>query len=363
MLSTRSMQWPWSSRFLTLSGLLPVLLATGLLVSAAAAESDISISIGADDSTGNVVKIDGAGETSRDVVRMGEPIEIGADETVEGDVVAIGGPITILGKVYGDVVAIGGPVTLKTGSTVNGDVVTIGGSLDREEGATVLGQNVSMGFVPKEFGRLMARAGGKDHDGFIGIKIWWDFLRVIGFFLIALVLYLAFPRRMTVIRETARSRFWLALVIGLAGIVAVLTGLVLLCITCIGILAAIPGSFLFVIALMAGGAVTVSLLGEVLLRRPVIDPKSWSWTLLSGLAVLFLLQLVGRLLDSAGDGGSIIGGSIRAIGKTAWFVLVTAGFGGLILSRIGKEAPAAPTDAIPTPAGAPPAPPLPPPTV
>lgn len=338
MRNSRDLQWPRRRRLHLLSGLLPIVLAASL-PAIAAAESDISISIDADDSTGNVVKIDGAGETSQDVVRMGEPIEIGADQIVEGDVVAIGGPITILGKVYGDVVAIGGPVTLKAGSTVNGDVVTIGGNLDREEGAVVLGQNVSMGFVPKEFGRLMARAGGKDHDGFVGVKIWWDFLRAIGFFLIALVLYLAFPKRIMVIRETSRSRFWLALVIGLAGIVGVLTGLVLLCITCIGILAAVPGFFLFLVALAAGGAVTVSLLGEVLLRRPVTDAKSWSWTLLSGLAVLFLLQLVGRLLDGAGDGGSIVGGSIRAIGKTAWFVLITVGFGGLIISKFGKVLP------------------------
>ncbi len=347
MRNTSFTRWPARRRLLLLSGLLPIALATTLLAPLATADPSVSISIEAGDSTGDVVEVEAAGETSRDVVRMGEPIEIEADEVVEGDVVAVGGPITVYGKVEGDVVAIGGPVSLKAGSTVVGDVVTIGGNLDQEEGATVLGQNVSMGFVPKEIGRFMGRVGARDEDGFAGIKIWWDFLKLIGFFLVGLVLYLAFPRRMTVIRETARSRFWLSLVVGLAGIVAVLTGLALLVITCIGILAAVPGFFLFLVALAAGGAVTVSLLGEVLIRRPVSDAKGWSWTLLGGLAVLFLLQLIGRLLDIAGDGGSVIGGSIRAIGKTAWFVLITVGFGGLIISRFGRQAPNA--EPVPAP--------------
>ena len=43
-----------------------------------------------------------------DIVLMGDNIFIEKNEVVDGNVVAIGGSVTVLGKVYGDAVAIGG---------------------------------------------------------------------------------------------------------------------------------------------------------------------------------------------------------------------------------------------------------------
>src|SRR5262245_26664641 len=47
---------------------------------------------------------------SNDLVRFGEDVEIAADKVIEGDVVAIGGSVTVYGRVKGDCVAIGGTV-------------------------------------------------------------------------------------------------------------------------------------------------------------------------------------------------------------------------------------------------------------
>ncbi len=93
-----------------------------------------------------------------DQVHFGQSITVGEDETagslvcigcsirVEGaseDVVAIGGSITVDGTVQGDAVAIGGPIRLGETASVAGDVVTIGGGLSRHPDAVVKGDVTS----------------------------------------------------------------------------------------------------------------------------------------------------------------------------------------------------------------------------
>ena len=166
----------------------------------AIARADITISVDSDSTrTESGPSIQSGG---KDVVRMGENIEIGAGETIEGDVVAIGGTVTVYGHVLGDVVSVGGGIDLKSTANVNGDVVCVGGTVEREDGATVLGQNVSVGVLPKGFARLIphTRMGHRHADGEGGgvLSMWWAFLRYAGIFLVGLVLYLAFPKRMAI---------------------------------------------------------------------------------------------------------------------------------------------------------------------
>ncbi len=326
------------------------------------ARADISIDVKNDSSRAD----SGASPVNngKDVVRMGENIEVGLNETIEGDVVAIGGTVTVYGHVLGDVVSVGGGVDLKSTANVKGDVVCVGGVVDREEGATVLGQNVSVGVLPKGFARLIphAKMGHRHADGDGGgvLSIWWAFLRYAGIFLVGLVLYLAFPKRMATVRETTRSRFWLSLVIGFAAMIGVAVGLILLCITCIGIIVAVPGFFAFILAMIAGGAVAASLFGEVILRRPASNTGSWASTMAIGIGILFVIKLVGLLLESTGGAGEAIGKSIQVIASTAGIVLFMSGFGGLVVSRAGRPAPGdAPVSEL-TAAPADPAGPLPP---
>ena len=60
-----------------------------------------------------------------------------------GDVVALGGDVTVAGHVEGDVASMGGDVYLKSSARVDGDVVCMGGKLNEEPGASVGGQRVS----------------------------------------------------------------------------------------------------------------------------------------------------------------------------------------------------------------------------
>ena len=121
--------------------------------------------------------------------------------------------------------------------------------------------------------------------------------------------------------------------------IGVSVGLILLCITCIGIIVAVPGLFAFILAIIAGGAVAASIFGEIILRRPVLTTRTWASTMAVGIGILLVLKLLGLGLESSGGAGEAIGKSIQVITSTAWFVLLMSGFGGLVVSRVGRSAP------------------------
>lgn len=68
------------------------------------------------------------GQAAAADVRSGDTITVGAGETVEDDLYAFGGTISILGTVHGDVIAFGGTVLIS--GTVIGDVIAGGGSVN-----------------------------------------------------------------------------------------------------------------------------------------------------------------------------------------------------------------------------------------
>src|SRR5712671_2722160 len=69
------------------------------------------------------------GRRDGDRIQFGSNIRIGENEVVDGDVVAIGGNVTIDGEVRGDVVAVGGVATLGPKAQVANNVVVVGGPL------------------------------------------------------------------------------------------------------------------------------------------------------------------------------------------------------------------------------------------
>jgi hypothetical protein len=88
---------------------------------------------------------------SSDRVRIGGGVEVGVDEIIEGDVVAIGGGATVDGQVRGEVVAIGGGVTLGPRADVAGDVTVIGGPLQRDPASRVGGEVKEIGLGDVNF--------------------------------------------------------------------------------------------------------------------------------------------------------------------------------------------------------------------
>jgi cytoskeletal protein CcmA (bactofilin family) len=77
---------------------------------------------------------------SEDIVRIGSGYTVGPNDTVEGDVVIIGGGLTVKGTIEGDAVVVGGSMYLETSAVVKGDAAVVGGILEMEDGATVMGE-------------------------------------------------------------------------------------------------------------------------------------------------------------------------------------------------------------------------------
>jgi hypothetical protein len=103
------------------------------------------------------------GDRNNDRVRIGGSVQVGPGDTINGDVVAIGGSADVNGEVSGDVVAIGGSVNLGPMADVEGDVVAVGGTLNRSPGARVGGEVHEVGFGEFDFG-----SGGWLHPGMGG---------------------------------------------------------------------------------------------------------------------------------------------------------------------------------------------------
>ena len=77
-----------------------------------------------------------------DIVKIGSSYAVDQDEVIDGDVVIIGGALTVEGTIAGDAAVIGGSMYLASTARIEGDAVVIGGILETEDGATVLGKIV-----------------------------------------------------------------------------------------------------------------------------------------------------------------------------------------------------------------------------
>lgn len=346
---------------------------------------------------------------ANDLVRFGEDIEIPADKVVEGDVVAIGGDITVYGRVRGDAVAVGGAVHVKGAGAVEGDAVSLGGGVSTTDSASVGGSNVSLG---------KWNLGGHGWNalpalgmfGAVGFGMWLvstlvEILLTLFFVWIA---FLLLKDRILRAGEVLAAQFGRSFLLGLAAwaglvlavpvgvitiVVAGAIAIVILCVTIIGI----PLALLLVVALVLAiigllvGVVLAAFLGYVngamYLGRRVLGSRFGAATkplvaVLAGILIVAAIEGTGKILGAAGfffmHPFSIAFG-IAAGALT--FILTTAGLGAFVESRfatvprgsftgaynwgpafakvkVGTSEPGAPP---PPPPPAPPAPPSPPP--
>lgn len=296
--------------------------------------------------------------SSNDLVRFGEDIVIPEDKVVEGDVVAFGGSITVLGRVKGSCTAIGGSVRVEGKGAVEGDAVTIGGTVSTGDSATVGGSNVSLGsFNAGRFNRWGPWMGA---IGILGTGAWlaqmiFKVLLALLFGWLALVL---FRDRILYANQILTEQFGKSFLFGLLGwvgmVFAVPVGIValilfsvlaavILCITIIGI----PVAILVLIAMVlgvigivaaAGCAVFLAYMGgaiylgqRVFGRRVAAKPLI---ALLVGAVLLALLHGVGDLIGALSLMIFHPLGILLGIAAAFLFIiLTTAGLGSLVLSR------------------------------
>ena len=120
--------------------------------------------------------------TRSDVVRFGGNVTVASDERVSGDVVVIGGSLTVDGEVTGDVVVVGGPARFGPEALVAGEVTVVGGPFDRAGTAEILGGINQVGFQDLDFGTWGGWFGPRGFQGWAlaGTLLRLIFLAVVG---------------------------------------------------------------------------------------------------------------------------------------------------------------------------------------
>jgi hypothetical protein len=289
----------------------------------------------------------------RDVVARGQSLEVKEGQDVESavvyggnllvkghvedDAVAFGGNLEIHGHVEGDAHAFGGNVILGPDARVDGDVSSFGGTVERADGAQVEGSVETFGgaglgrMVAGEIKNGMREArnegrhshddadesdGDEDHDGggLAGFILTFAVLFGLGF-----LGQMFFPARMKQLGDEVRRRPVQTGLTGFLGLLAMVPLTVVLCITIIGIPAALVLWMAAPLAAALGYAAVASELGTHL---PLLrGRKTQAVVLALGLLVLMVV------------------GVIPVLGAIVSFLIVLMALGAVIRTRFGNNRP------------------------
>jgi hypothetical protein len=289
--------------------------------------------------------------TSADYVRFGESIHVRPDQHIAGDVVSIGGNVTVEGAVSGDCVAVGGRIEMEPGAVVAGDVVSVGGdvtladstevggqvvsvwgSLDVSPGAEVHGQQVEVSGLGLNlpFGSMIAREHGFGHDVWRFLKrlIWVVILIGLG-----ILAFQIFPGRMRRLADTAGDRGLVAFLAGFAGWILWLPAFLILCVTIIGIPVALLLLFLTPLVTLLGYIGVAESAGRRISHRFGGTLPGSAKAVFLGVLGLEGALLLARLLGIFGSIFAFIGWILAMVGYCVIFIAVTMGFGAFLMSR------------------------------
>jgi cytoskeletal protein CcmA (bactofilin family) len=309
----------------------------------------------------------------------GEVVSIGGSVTVDGEVeggaVAVGGPVRIQGVVRGDVVAVGGGVRLYSDARVSGDVVSVGGKLIREPGAEVLGEitEVSLwnGFLFPGWDGWDLR-GRSRYDMFDGAfsELVGGLIRLAVLVLLGLVCLTVGRERFERIAAQGQAEPWRSGMIGFLSFVffvpLVVVVVILLCISILGIplLLLVPfGVLAFLLVALAGYLAIGYGLGRWLERRVERPGLAPFGALLVGLVLIHGWNILGDLIDLLDTGHDFAWPLVLLLGLFGFLVKLSSwsvGLGAALTSRFGARGPAGfvlpPAVPPPPPAGGRPSP-------
>ncbi|HEV8238034.1 MAG TPA: polymer-forming cytoskeletal protein [Thermoanaerobaculia bacterium] len=313
------------------------------------------------------------GESTGDVVAIGGGITVEGE--VMGDAVSVGGSEDILGLVSGSAVSVGGTVHLGPNARVMGDVVSVGGSVEREPGAEILGkvtevslwQGLSMGTLGGNWnwrrGAWGVDGGNSYFDGAL--------MRMVRCIVFVLVLILLGVLASVIARHplertsaAAAAEPWKAGIVGMLAVIlfvpAAIIVLVLLAVSIIGIPLillwpfAIIGCFFAAFFGYIASAHALARWSEYRFGWRIQGPVT---TVVLGLFLLHGAWLMARLVDVV-DSSRNVGGFLRLILLLFWLLVnigaFFVGIGAVILARRRGYAPVQPLIATPPPLPPPP---------
>jgi hypothetical protein len=257
-------------------------------------------------------------------LRVGRPVRITGQK--QGDVISMGGRVTVAGTVLGDVWTFGADVLLEPRAVVSGNVVALGGVVRAERGAVIRGNKYSLPNIKIPLLRLLASG---DSVGTLRFLI-----QAFGIVLYLLALFLAvhFAReRLSGLAGALASWKGAILYLVLAVFVIPLAAALLIA-TILGILV-VPFLAVAVLVLAYLGYLGATVrLGFWLRRLPSDAPAAAAYT--SGLLGLLVLRgpvLLGILFGLLGSGlFQALGRILFGLGTAGTAVAALYGFGGML---------------------------------
>lgn len=313
------------------------------------------------------------GESTGDVVAIGGGVTVEGE--VMGDAVSVGGSEDITGVVNGTAVSVGGSVHLGPNARVMGDVVSVGGSVEREPGAEVLGRvtEVSLwqGLALGGWGGNWNLGRGSWHIDSGSSYFDGALLRLVRCIVFVLVLILLGVLASVIARHplertsaAAAAEPWKAGIVGLLAVIlfvpAAIIVLVLLAVSIIGI----PLILLWPFAII--GCLFAAFFGYIASAHALArwSENRFGWriqgpvtTVVLGLFLLHGAWLMARLVDLV-DSSRNVGGFLRLILLLFWCLVnigaFFVGIGAVILARRRGAAPVQPYAAAPPPLPPPP---------
>ncbi|MBU0687696.1 MAG: hypothetical protein KKB81_07655 [Candidatus Margulisbacteria bacterium] len=249
---------------------------------------------------------------SKEIVKFNKDVVVEEWESVK-QVVAIGGSVLVKGRVEEDAVAIGGSVKLLSGAEVGGDAVAIGGGVFKADNAKIGGDVVEIGapWVEGAIKKLSSNAP------VIGAS--FSLLSALAMLALLVLIAVIFPKHLEAVISVVDKKMLANFGWGILGVILIVPIVVLLIISLIGIML-IP-VFLFVVfcAYLMGFSAIGALLGRKIFKAFKTKKKPLALEVLLGALIILLISLV-----------PFIGWLIK-------FIVVLAGFGGVIVTRFGMQ--------------------------
>jgi hypothetical protein len=295
-----------------------------------------------------------------DIVRIGGgAVNVSQNERVEGDVVAIGGPVNVDGEVTGDVVAVMGGLTLGPHAVVRGEVTAVGGPFTRDPQAQVYGKVNEVGIGAN--GQTIPPYGINMRNILFGTlasrveRFATTIVRVLMFILFALIVMavgqrpvqqiaariVAEPVRSGLVGLLAEILFVPVLVISILALVISIIGIPLLVLVPFGII-------LVGIVMLVGFTGAAYMVGTWTLDRFGRTERNPYLIAAVGIVGIAGLTLIGRLFALAVGG---VGAPFYIAGYLLEYLAWTVGFGAAIQTWIQmRRGPAAATLSTPPPA-------------
>jgi MFS family permease len=243
---------------------------------------------------------------AKDKVRIGGDVVVDQGTEVK-DAVAVGGSVTVNGKVRDSAVAVGGSVILGPHAVIGKDVVSIGGAVEQAQGSKIHGDVVELN-IPGVSSIMPFFFEDTSSSWFWTFKI----VSLLGFLALAVLLVAVLPKPFNLITNNVQQNLGKIILWGILGLVVLIPLAIFLAISVIGIPLIALEVFLVGIAFLVGYIAVAQLIGDkigALMKRPAL---SVIWLTVMGLLALWLIGWVPFL-------GSLV--------KAAVIVL---GFGGVL---------------------------------